>query len=352
MQTNNSLNLSEPDQAQAKAAYDNAIVIDCSTVAIVDSWLENTIQNQFFDKMIEGGVTATNVTVPQGSASGSSVVSAIKQLKAHREWIASAPDKAILCLTAEDIRQAKRESKAGIIFGPQNADMLEDVIETVGLFHSMGLRVMQLTYNTRNYLGDGCLEPSNAGLSLFGREVVKAMNEYGIVVDLSHCGDQTTADAIEESSQPAIFSHANARTVYDHPRNRTDDHIRAIAEKGGVICLTPYSSFVREKTGEAAPLDALAAHFSHVADLVGIEHIGLATDINENNETRRIWHRRDNPDLVGRAEHHNYPIGFDGDLRNYGVYAELFTKLGCTPDEVGAVMGGNLVRVFEKVWGG
>lgn len=352
MQTGNSLDLPAADRATAKAAYDNAIVIDCSTVAIVDSWLEKVIQDEFFDKMIQGGVTATSVTVPQGSASGSSVVAAIKQLKAHREWIEAAPDKAILCLTAEDIRRAKRESRAGIIFGPQNADMLEDVIDTVGLFHSMGLRVMQLTYNTRNYLGDGCLEPGNAGLSLFGHEVVKAMNEYGIVVDLSHCGDRTTAEAIEASSQPAIFSHANARAVFDHPRNRTDDQIRAIAEKGGVICLTPFSSFVQEKVGAAAPLDALAAHFEHVVNLVGVEHVGLATDINENNETRRIWHRRENPDVVGQARYHNYPIGFDGDLRNYGVYAELFTKLGCTPDEVGAVMGGNLVRVFETVWGG
>ncbi|WP_405097574.1 dipeptidase [Micromonospora sp. NBC_01412] len=348
MDRDNSLDLSPIDRAKAKAAYDDAFVIDCSNVAIVDAWLDRPIQEQFFDKMIQGGVTVSNVTVPHSS---SGAMNAVKEFRAHRTWIAAAPDKAILCLTADDIRRAKREARAGIIFGPQSADLIEDVIEMVGFFHSLGMRIMQLTYNTRNHIGDGCLEPGNAGLSLFGRDVIRAMNEYGVVVDLSHCGDQTTAEAIEASANPSIFSHANARAVYDHPRNRTDDQIRAIAEKGGVICLTPYSTFVRDRTGPAAPLDALAAHLDHVVSLVGVEHVGLATDINENNETRRIWHRHENPNLVGEARHHNYPIGFDGDLRSYGIYSELLVKLGYSREQIGAILGGNLVRVFETVWG-
>ncbi|GAA0714048.1 dipeptidase [Dactylosporangium roseum] len=348
MDRDNPLGLSPTDRATAKAAYDDAVVIDCSNVGIVDPWLDRPIQEQFFDKMIQGGVTVSNVTVPHSS---SGAVNAVKELRAHRTWIATAADKAILCLTVDDIRRAKREGRAGIIFGPQGTDLIEDVVEMVGFVHSLGVRIMQLTYNTRNYIGDGCLEPGNAGLSLFGRDVIRAMNEYGIVVDLSHCGDRTTAEAIEASANPSIFSHANARAVYDHPRNRTDDQIRAIAEKGGVICLTPYSTFVRERTGSAAPLDALAAHLDHVVNLVGVEHVGLATDINENNETRRIWHRHEHPDLVGDARHHNYPVGFDGDLRKYGVFSELLVKLGYTSDQIGAILGGNLVRVFETAWG-
>lgn len=350
LDTENPLALSTEQRATAKAAYDASIVIDCSNVAIVDAWLEKEIRDQFFTKMIQGGVTVSNVTLPQGSARGTSMAAAIKEFRAHREWIESAPDKALLCRTVDDIRRAKRDSLAGITFGPQNADLLEDVIESVGLFHGLGMRIMQLTYNTRNFIGDGCLEPGNAGLSRFGRDVVAEMATYGIVVDLSHCGDQTTMEAIEASPQPSIFSHANARAVFDHPRNRTDDQIRALAERGGVICLTPFSSMVQPKSGPAATLEALAPHFDHVVNLVGIEHVGLATDINENNETRRIWFRAEHPEVVGDARYHNYPIGFDGDLRRYGVYAELLLKLGYSADEMSAVLGGNLMRVFEKVW--
>lgn len=334
---------------QTVEVMERSIVIDCSNIPIVNPWLEKQISDEFFNKMIAGGVTASNITIPSSASPGSSFREAVGQFAMHIEWIEES-QQGILIRSVDDIRRAHSEGLAGIIFGPQNADFLEDAVQAVALFHGMGLRVMQLTYNQRNLLGDGCLEPGNAGLSLFGRDVVREMNQVGVVVDLSHCGEQTTFDAIEVSDKPCVFSHANARAVHDNPRNKTDDQIRAMAEKGGVICVLPYADFLEPKGPTPPALEVLVRHVEHVVNLVGIDHVGISTDINDNNETRRIWNRINNPELVGDSRYHKYPIGFDGKLQNFGVLAEVLLEGGFSPADVEAILGGNLMRVFSEAW--
>lgn len=336
--------------ATAEQLHDQAIVIDASTVAIVNAWLDTAISEQFFDKMLAGGVTASNVTVPQDVDQG--LAGAIRELRAHREWIDRAGQKALLVRTVDDIRTAKRDGRAGIIFGPQNASIVDGCLDSIAILHQLGVRIMQLTYNHRNLIGDGCYEPNDAGLSTFGRACVREMNERGMAVDLSHCGDRTTQEAIETSTQPVIFSHANARAVLDHPRNKTDNHIRALADRGGVICLLPYTPFLApQEDGRGIPTHKdFLRHVDHVRELVGVDHVGIATDINDNNETRRIWHRKTHPELVGMPEHHRYPLGFDGDLRNFRYLTAALVAGGYSEDEVVKMLGGNLMRVLGQVW--
>lgn len=346
----NPLGLTASELDRALEVHRRSIVIDGSNVAIVNPWLERPLAEQFFDKMIEGEVTASNVTVPQDVDAG--IALSAKQLVMHQRWIESSPDKAILVRKTADLERAKRERKAAIIFGPQNATLLEDSLEAVRFFHGLGLRIMQLTYNVRNLLGDGCMETANAGLSEFGRAVVREMNELGIVVDLSHCGDRTTLEATEVSTKPPIFSHANPRAVCKHRRNRTDQQIEALAAKGGVICLTPYNPFVRlREEGVVPTLNDFLRHVEYAVKLVGVDHVGIGTDVNENNETRRIWYREAHPEVVGSTEFHNYPAGFDGDLRKYATLTMALVAGGYSDEDISKMLGGNLLRVFRAVWG-
>ena len=348
----------EPVEVRVRKLHEASIVIDASNVAVVlktsvANPADRPIAEEFFDKMLAGGVTASNVTVPQSVDAG--MLQSIREVDEHRQWIDRSAEKALLVQHAADIESAKSQQKAAVILGPQNANILEDRVEAVQMFHTLGVRIMQLTYNKRNLIGDGCLERTDAGLSDFGAKVVEAMNACGIVVDLSHSGDQTTMDAIECSELPVVFTHANARAVCDHPRNKTDEQIEALAAGGGVICATPYAPFVRlREEGKLATIDDFVAHIKHIERLVGVDHIGIGTDINEINETRRIWLRglEAQAPSAASAVYRNYPDGFDGDLRNFRVLTSALAGAGYSDDAVKKMLGGNLLRVFRQWWGG
>jgi membrane dipeptidase len=169
-----------------------------------------------------------------------------------------------------------RQASIGLIYYTQNATPLEDDAGRLEELHRMGVRIVQLTYNTRNLLGDGCLERTDAGLSRFGLEVVEQLNARRMLVDVSHCGEATTLDGIRFSRAPAVVTHAGCRAVYDHPRNKTDVVLRALAERGGVIGIyqiNPYLGPLERNT-----LDHYMAHVDHAIRVTGIEHVGIGSD--------------------------------------------------------------------------
>ena len=153
--------------------------------------------------------------------------------------------------------------------------MLEGDVSRVDVFHQLGVRILQLTYNLRNLLGDGCLEPDNAGLSGFGRDVVARMNELGILVDLSHCGRQTTLDAVAASKQPVAVTHSGCAAIADLPRNKTDEQLRRLADKGGVvgIYLMPFFRTSRQLTAAA-----FVRHVEHAGRVCGEDYVGVGSD--------------------------------------------------------------------------
>ena len=177
--------------------------------------------------------------------------------------------------TVVDIAAAKQAGRTGLIYGFQDGVTFETDLSRLEDLYRLGLRIVQPTYNRRNLLGDGCLEPANAGLSRAGVEAVAKMNEIGILVDLSHCGRQTALDAIKASTKPVAFTHTGSAAQNDHPRNRTDAELRAVAEKGGVsgIYFMPFLSEGRQP----AAADVIR-HLEHMIQVAGEDHVSIGTD--------------------------------------------------------------------------
>ena len=175
-----------------------------------------------------------------------------------------------------DMSQAKKDNMLGLILGFQNTEMLERDISRLDVFHRLGVRIIQLTYNDRNIIGDGCLEPGDAGLSAFGRQVVERMNALGIAVDLSHCGTQTTADGIAASTKPPLITHSGCREVYRHPRSKEDRELKAMADKGGVLGIY-FMPFIGQGSG-APTVDMLMRQINHALKVCGTDHVGIGSD--------------------------------------------------------------------------
>jgi membrane dipeptidase len=245
------------------------------------------------------------------------------------------------------IRDAKAAGETAIVLHFQGADPIEDNLDFLEIFHAGGLRVMQLTYNARNRLGDGCFEPGNAGLSKFGRAVVHRMEVLGIVVDLAHAGVRTMLEAADIATRPIIISHANARARFDSPRNATDEMIRAVAASGGVIgvCAAPF--FLAR--GEKATLDMMIDHAAYIADLCGPAHVGLGFDFADEDEDDYIYYGYDErwipkPPWV-------WPVGISGHAEVGNIASALRTR-SFNEAEIKGILGGNFLRVFGAIWGG
>ncbi len=204
--------------------YDNAIVIDA--LVITSDWGEES-----YKALKQSGYTGFQTSLSSGN-----LETALKALAEWNQRIQDNADKLVRAVSAADFERAKHAGKLAVMFGFQNATMIENSIDNLEVLYKAGTRWIQLTYNQRNLLGDGCTERTNAGLSDFGIAVVERMNELGIIVDLSHCGRQTTMDGIHFSNPGPCFNHTTCEALYpNHPRAKTDEQIRAMADKGGVM---------------------------------------------------------------------------------------------------------------------
>jgi membrane dipeptidase len=231
---------------------------------------------------------------------------------------------------------APRVGKLGVIVGFQNSNHFATVAD-VAAFHRLGQRVSQLTYNTRNRLGCGCYERRDGGLTPFGAEVVAEMNRLGMAVDLSHCGERTSRDAIAASRYPALVTHANCRAlVPGQPRCKSDDTIRRLARSGGVMGITVVRAFVaRTRT---PTIEHVLDHFDHVARIAGIEHVGLGSDV----DTAALDPR------TGRTRDFYAIRGLDLRARVFQI-AEGLLRRGHREADVRGVLGGNFLRVLHAV---
>ena len=239
------------------------------------------------------------------------------------------PDYFVRVECPADLTRAKQQAKIGIILGMQDANHLQD-LEDLDTFHRMGQRLTQLTYNSQNALGSGCKVAHDRGLTAFGAEVVARMNETGMAIDVSHCGQRTTLDAIEASKKPVLITHSNCLALAPGvARCKTDEAIQAAARKGGVIGLTSVRQFVRN-TNPVTVADVLD-HFDYATKLVGIEHIGIGSDF----------------DL---DPHPTYDIpGLNHVERIYDLTEGLIRR-GYTDPRIALILGGNFQRVLSQIW--
>jgi membrane dipeptidase len=309
--------------------------------------------------VLAGGVTALNVTVTDMQ---SDFEQAVIDMAAWQRRCAEKNARWLLVGQAADINRAKQAGKAGLIMGWQNAKPFGDRLERIAAFHQLGLRVVQLTYNEANLVGDGCLEKRNAGLSAFGIEVVRELNRVGIAIDLSHCAEQTCLDACRYSGRPVFLTHANANAVIRRPRNKSDAVIRAVAETGGVIgcSIHAYLNW-RGDPRQQPTLDDFVANVKYIANLVGFEHVGIGTDFPSVDSYEAVRHVMvmsrtkyaasggDFAEAFGDVMEARYPRETPTPAQ-FPLLAEALSTAGLAPGEIANVLGRNFYRAFDVCW--
>ena len=257
------------------------------------------------------------------------------------------------------IRAARAAGKLGILYNFQDTTALEGEAGRVATFANLGVRILQLTYNTRNLAGDGCLERSNAGLSDFGREVIAKINENRVLLDLSHAGQRTIAEGIAAAKAPPAITHSGCRALVDFPRNTPDTEMKALADKGGVfgIYLMP---FLRPK-GQARAEDLLR-HLDHAVNVCGEDHVGLGTDnplfgyvIDDaaRKQQREFFEERSKRGIAAPGEGadiFNLVEGYN-DIARYDRIAADLKRRGWSQARVDKVLGDNWIRLLGEVWG-
>ena len=258
----------------------------------------------------------------------------------------------VFCLVgkADDLETAKARQKIAVIMGLQNADEFREP-KDVKAFYQLGLRCAQLTYNTQNLLGSGSTERVDGGISDYGEQIIKSMNEVGMLVDVSHSGDKTTLDAIELSPKPIAFTHSNCRALNNHPRLKTDEAIRKLAAKGGVMGITGVRMFVKDK--EPTTVEDIVDHIDHVVKLVGIEHVGIGSDCD------LMGYDHMPPDQYKQLKagyKASYAFrdkidtdGFDHPRKVYDLTAALIRR-GYSDANIQAILGGNFRRLLGTTW--
>lgn len=355
--------LKEDEKSHALALHKESIVIDASLVGYTDYVGEDL----WVDDLLAGGITASNATVCMQR----NLSDALRELKSYYNWAKRSEEKAVIATSAGDIKQAKEDGKHAVIFGPQDSQFLEGTLDFLRIAYDYGIRVIQLTYNYRNSAGDGCAERNQAGLSNFGFDLVEKMNELGVLVDLSHTGDPSTMDAIEHSKDPVSFTHTLPRattprelsnfakwnnkymfyggwTDYALRRAKTDEQIKACAEKGGVIGITP---FFAKKPGTSTLTDDLLDQIDYTVDLVGAKHVGFGSDVDFNSTLDRMAYISQHPENLDKT----YFTALDEDwgygwLRYMPNITMGLVARGYSDDEVKGIIGENFYRLLNQVW--
>ncbi len=253
--------------------------------------------------------------------------------------------------STDDIISAKEDGKTGIIFGFQNTSPVEDDPDFLSVFHALGVRVIQLTYMNANYVGQGCLERIDAGLTDLGLEVVEEMNRLGILIDLSHVGYQTTMDAIEASKKPVAFTHANPKSLWDHPRNKTDDQIKSLAKRGGVIGANIFPAFL--PSGNNATIKEYIDVIDYLVKMVGIEHVAIGTDFTEDQPREFFNWLLTGKSKKGPGMELDHPLIYPEGIQSSSDFPNItqaLLDLGYSHSDIKQIMGKNWFRLFKNVW--
>ena len=275
---------------------------------------------------------------------------AFAYLAAWQGFIGAQADLFTLVRAPSDLEAARAAGKAAVIMGAQNSDQFQKP-EDVAEFYRLGLRCSQLTYNSQNFIGSGSTDRVDGGVSDFGAAIIAAMNKSGMLIDTSHCGDRTTLDAIAISPKPIAITHSNCRSLAGHPRSKTDEAIRKLAAKGGVMGVTGVRNFVRDR--DPTTVAHMVDHIDHVVKITGIDHVGIGSDADLNGY--------DDMDPKQYAElkaayKSSYAFrgkldidGFDHPLKFFDLTEELIRR-GYSNDNIKLILGGNFRRLLGATW--
>lgn len=331
--------LSNEEKRRARELHERAIIIDNAQASYFNT--------EYFKEVKKAGVTVAAITV----AYNHNLSEAMKLIAEWNRKITVNADKALLLSHPDDVLCAKEEGKVAYMLAFQNTMPLEGNTALLELFCKLGIRMVQLTYNERSLAGDGCGERVDHGLSDFGREIVEEMNRLRMLVDLSHCGDRTTEEAIELAKFP-VFSHCNARALCSNVRNKPDEQIVAMAKKGGVIGVNAFPGFVkrtRTEIGEKPTVEDLLDHIEYLVNLVGHEHVGLGLDFIENAPQMEHEELKRRPDIWGLPSPsglYEYPLGISSVSEIFNITLGLVAR-GYSDDEISTILGGSWLRLYK-----
>jgi membrane dipeptidase len=339
--------------------YRDAMVID-GLGGLGNSASDGPLADVYIQDARDSGITCVHMTIlPVGTTPPDAAFArAVLGIGEIEREIDRHPDALCRVRTAADIVAAKSAGRLGLIYGFQDGVAFETDLARLEEFHRLGIRIVQPTYNRRNLLGDGCLEPANAGLSKAGVEAIERMNELGILVDLSHCGRQTAADAIHHSKKPVAFTHTGSAALADHPRNRTDAELRAVADKGGVsgIYFMPFLSEGRQPTAAD-----VIRHLEHMIEVCGEDHVSIGTDGGlsaevvdqafKDNHVRFVRQRRAAGISAPAETEEGYLFAAElNSPRRLERLAAMLIANGHGGARVEKILGKNLQRVFAESW--
>lgn len=324
--------------------YNEAIVID--GLIIGRNWDKDS-----FAALDRTGYSGFNVSLDSFNLNR-----ALLSLVNWKDIVNDNSDKLIHATTAEDFKRAKQENKVAVLFGFQNSRMIQNDVDNLDILYQAGTRWIQLTYNERNLLGDGCTERTNAGLSDFGIEAVNRMNELGIIIDLSHCGRQTTDDGIEFSKTGAMINHSMCEALHkNHPRAKTDAQIKAMADKGGVMGIICLGYMIGPNLGTDTTLETYVDHIDHAVKIGGIDHVGLAADypiqgLEANGATKDNWYT---PRLTRFKP--SYKVQWPpwipelDETDRYRNVTRILEKRGYSTGDIEKILGLNFLRYYDEV---
>jgi membrane dipeptidase len=359
--------MAAPAWAQKRALsdwYDRAIIID-ALGGIGDPYNYGADEitrmgDRAWAETVATGVTMVRDTVFPVGNTADPWDDYQKSVAEKHAYMAANPDRLILVRSAADILKAKREKKFAVLLGTQDSVMVGPVLDRLAQLKKDGVMTVQLTYNNRNLSGDGSLEPANAGISKLGRATIERIEAEKLLLDLSHGGAKTMAEAAAHAKRPLVISHTAARALADHPRNTADETMKLVADKGGVVGVY----FMPFLTADSHPKgEDLLRHIDHVAKVVGDDHIGIGTDngvlpqvVDEAAKKRvREWNaERVKAGIAAPGEGPDvFPMVADyNSVDRYRRIAGDLARRGWSQGRLEKLMGGNFLRVYRDAWGG
>jgi microsomal dipeptidase-like Zn-dependent dipeptidase len=325
--------------------------------SIVDGLSMPTPERKWFEQYRGGPLAAVNVTISVWENASETLA----LLGKWNQVLAANSDIVAQATSVQEIEAIRQSGRTALVFGFQNTAPIEHNLDLFGMFRSMGVCIMQLTYNLQNYIGCGYWEEKDTGISSrFGRKAIQEMNRVGILIDLSHCGESTTLEAIALSAVPVAITHANPREfvgkgVYGSGRQKTTEAIKALAARRGVIGLSPNRNMTQY--GAATTLEQFGDMVAWTADIIGVDAIGLGSDYcpGHTGAVRTWWRyarwsRESAPaEQMTMAPHEGWSEWVKTPAGLHNLIPEL-TRRGFHPDEIAKMMGGNWMRLFAETW--
>lgn len=317
---------------------------------VIDGLQYSNWNRAIFQQLKEGGVTMVHVTVVYHEQIRETLLRIgewNRQFELHHDLIMPVKSTA-------DIRLAKKLGKVGIMFGAQNCSPIEDDIGMVEIMRELNLMIMQLTYNNQSLLACGCYEAEDSGVTRFGKQVIKEMNRVGMVVDMSHSAERSTLEAIDISERPIVISHANPNSFHQAKRNKSDTVLKALGESGGLLGFSLYPFHL--KNGPDCSLDDFCDMVADTADLMGIDHIGIGTDLCQEQPLSVLeWMRngRWSKEMdYGEGSKANAdwprPLSWFRDSRDFPNISQGLQNRGFRTEDIAKVMGMNWLNLLDE----